>query len=517
MNSNIKRCGMATGLLAMALGMAPLAPGAAAETTLGEQNVRSLLNTAVSYHYHAKVRGKTTEGACYFDPQNPTSMRCSWRWANAGADAYRLRRRVKQTAVKWCEKGGGMSCVELYRNGKLRYDGLPPDETQRLESVLESIPSYDYEATPLPEDATVRAGLYQERFAQMQGYWEERRKKKPKGKLHYAMCANEQGAGVRFSMQGGFRELPRVREMCILQCQAVAQWENKEGRCYTIFENGKFTSTAAQRAMQLDVDPASPEVRDAFVGAWKGIGHRGTTIETVIERVDPDGSVAGTGCSEYSNGAFAWRTLDKATFVNGDRITIMNGNVRVTLMMNGTQGETAEMVRTWPNGWQRTAPVQSMSTRGCNERFMTGATAERAVERQADDAPIVGAWSGSRKNGTVSEVEIEAVDHNGAFTGRYCTKHTSGVLRLWDVGVNGRFEGTVDKGGKKALFAIPTANGTRAELEFKLKGDSKLTMKHKARAGTNRQKVTTVKMARGAADDGCLRRTTRSRPAGRAG
>ena len=191
----------------------------------------------------------------------------------------------------------------------------------------------------------------------------------------------------------------------------------------------------------------------------------------------------------------------------------MNGNVRTTLMMNGTQGETAEMVQTWPNGWQRTAPVQSMSTRGCNERFMTGATAERTVERQADDAPIVGAWSGSWKSGTVSEVEIEAVDHDGAFTGRYCTKHTSGVLWLWDVGANGRFEGTVDKRGKKALFAIPSGSGTRAELEFKVKGDSKLTMKHKARAGTNRQKVTTVKMARGAAADGCLRRTTRH-PAG---
>ena len=84
--------------------------------------------------------------------------------------------------------------------------------------------------------------------------------------------------------------------------------------------------------MQLDVVPASPEVRDAFIGAWKGTGNRGITIETVIERVDTDGSVAGTGCSEYPNGALAWRPLDAATFVNGDRITTMNGNIRVTLM-----------------------------------------------------------------------------------------------------------------------------------------------------------------------------------------
>ena len=510
MNSNIKRNRTATGLLTMALGMTPLGLGAATGATLGEQNVRTLLNAAVSYHYQTKVRGKTAEGACYFDPQKPTTTRCSWRWAGSGADPFRLRQKVKRDTVKWCKESGGESCIELFRNGKLTYDGLPPEETRRLASVLESLPSYDREAAPLPEGTTIRAGLYHERFAQMRGHWEDWRNKKAKGKRHYALCANEQGAGVRFVMQGGFKELPRVREMCILQCQAVAQWEEKPGRCHTLFENGSFTSAAAERAMQLDVVPASPAIRDAFIGAWKAIGHRGISIEAVIERVDADGGVAGTGCSEYPNGALAWRTLDEATFLNGDRITIMNGNVRVTMMRNGARSGTPELVQTWPSGWQRSAPVQSMSTIGCNGRFTMEAAADSAVERQADDAPVRGAWSGRWKNGTIAEIEIEAVDPNRAFTGRYCTKRTSGVLRLWDVGPGRRFEGTVAKGGKKARFTIPTGNGTRAELEFKMKGDSKLTMKHKARAGTNREKASTVKMARGAAEDGCLRRTTRS-------
>ena len=178
-----------------------------------------------------------------------------------------------------------------------------------------------------------------------------------------------------------------------------------------------------------------------------------------------------------------------ATFVNGDRITIMNGNVRVTMMRNGPASGTPELVQTWPNGWQRRAPVESVSTTGCNGRFTMEAAAERAVERQADDAPIVGAWSGRWKNGTVAEIEIEGVDPNGAFTGRYCTRRTSGLVWLWDVGPGRRFEGTVAKGGKKARFAIPTGNGTRAELEFRMKRDGKLTMKHKARAGTNREKT----------------------------
>ena len=510
MHSNIMQSRTATGLLTMALGMTPLGLGAGTGAALGEQNVRTLLNTAVSYHYHAKVRRKTAEGACYFDPEHPASMRCTWRWAGSGADPFRMRQKVKRNAVKWCKQGGGESCIELFRNGKLTYDGLAPEETRRLASVLASLPSYDRAATPLPEGATVAAGLYHERFAQMQGHWEDWRKKKAKGKRHYAMCGNEQGAGVRFVMQGGVKELPRVREMCILQCQAVAQWEEKPGRCHTLFENGTFTSAAAQRAMQLDIVPASPAIRDAFVGAWKGIGHRGTTIEAVIERVDADGGVAGTGCSEYANGALAWRTLDEATFLNGDRITLMNGNVRMALMRNAARSGTPELVQTWPNGWQRRAPVESMSATGCNGRFTMEAAAERAVERQADDAPIVGAWSGRWKNGTIAEIEIEGVDPNGAFTGRYCTKRTSGLMWLWDVGPGRRFEGTIAKGGKKARFAIPTAKGTRSELEFRMKGDSKITFKHKERAGTNREKASTVKMVRGAAEDGCLRRTTRS-------
>ena len=68
----------------------------------------------------------------------------------------------------------------------------------------------DSEATPLPDDATVRAGLFHERFAQMQGHWEDWRKKKT-SKRHYAMCANEQDTSVRFKLQGGVKQLLLAR------------------------------------------------------------------------------------------------------------------------------------------------------------------------------------------------------------------------------------------------------------------------------------------------------------------
>ena len=356
----------------------------------------------------------------------------------------------------------------------------------------------------------MRAGLFHERFAQMQGHWEDWRKKK-KAKRHYAMCANEQGTGVRFIMQGGVKQLRHVRAMCILQCQAAAQWEGTSGKCYTIFENGQFTSTAAREVMQLKVEAGSPEARDAFVGAWKGIDHRGTTIETVIKRVDPDGRVTGTACSEYRNGSLSWRTLGKAMFVNGDRIMLMNRNTRMTFMMNGGHGETAETVLTRPNGWQWRVSMEPMSGiqhGGCNERFTVGAVAEPAAERQPDDAPLIGAWSGRWDNGNVAELAIEAIGADGALTGRYCTKRTSRALQVWDVGSDDRFKGTVNKKGKRVQITIPWGYGNRDELEFRLKGSDKVTMKYKERAGTNRQKVSTLKMTRGASVGGCLVNTT---------
>ena len=507
MKSRFKRSAMATALLTAALATTATAPDAAAEPALTDQAVRALFNTAVSYHYHAKVRRKSAGASCYFDPEKRETVRCSWRWNNPGADAFKLYQAAKRDAVKWCKNAGGKSCTELYRNGKIRYEGLAPDERQRLTDVLDSIPSYDSESAPLPDGMTVEAGLFHERFAQMEPYWKDWRRKKKAGR-NYAMCADPQGSGVRFNMQGEVKQLPHVRAMCILQCQAVAQWEGTSGQCYIIFENDDFTSTAARQAMQLTNKPGTAETRDAFVGTWKGIGPQGITIETVIERVDEYGRVTGTGCSEYRNGSLSWRTLDKARFVNGDRITLMNGNVRMALMMNEAKGGAGEIIQTWPSGWQRRAPMESMNGRGCNERFTVGAIPDPTAEPHDEERPIVGAWSGRWNNGNLTELTIDAIGPDGTLIGRYCAKRAWG-MQLWDVGPDDRFKGTVDKKGRKAEIEIPWGNGNLSKMEFRLKKSDKVTMKHRERAGTNREKVSTLEMARGASVGGCLINTTR--------
>ena len=137
----------------------------------------------------------------------------------------------------------------------------------------------------------------------------------------------------------------------------------------------------------------------------------------------------------------------------------MNGKIRMTLMVGATPGESVEATQTWPNGWQMRMPMQPMSTRGCNERFLASLAFDSVMEQRPDNAPIVGAWSGRWKNGVIAELLIESVDHNGALIGRYCEKPGWG-MQLWDLAADGPFKGTLGKKGKKAQMTIPWGTGT---------------------------------------------------------
>ena len=222
---------------------------AVAEPRLLEKSVDQMMNTAATYFYQSKVKRRTAEAACYFDPQVPKSFMCSWNSNSPEVDPYPLQQKVKRQARKWCTEAGGESCVLFYRNGKLRFDGLSPGETRRLESVFRHLPSYLSEATPLPEGATI-AGTYRDWFERARDFWEERRKKLHGLRLSYAMCANERGTWVTYAMQGGERRaLADVRRTCMLKCQVMAEWFSSKGACHVIYEDGRFASAAAERAV----------------------------------------------------------------------------------------------------------------------------------------------------------------------------------------------------------------------------------------------------------------------------
>ena len=211
------------------------------------REVSRVINSAVSYQYQKTVRRQVVESACYFDPNVENSMRCSWASSSGGADPFRMRQVVKRRLTEQCKQAGGGKCVLFWRNGALRFDGLAPEQSERLESVLAKIPDYDAQAASLSEGTGV-SDEFRDWFPETKDYWEGIRKKKPGHNPHYAICANETGAFASSYMQGRDTDISHVRDMCVMKCQSFSELYSKEGKCYVVYEDGKFVNTAAEKA-----------------------------------------------------------------------------------------------------------------------------------------------------------------------------------------------------------------------------------------------------------------------------
>ena len=235
-------------MLAVILAVLSCPMKAAAAPNLHADDVGRVLKAATSYFFQSKVRRRTTDAACYFDPQVKRSMACMWHSYESGADSFYVQQEVRRKAIKGCTESGGQSCVLFYRNGKLRFDGLSSNLAEKFEVVFGRIPSYLSEATPLPEGARL-TGQFRERFGKSRDYWEEVRKKRRAHKLSYAICGTVRGTRTSFAMEGRAANLREVRRMCVLNCQVFADWHSDTSPCYVIYEDGKFASAAAQRAV----------------------------------------------------------------------------------------------------------------------------------------------------------------------------------------------------------------------------------------------------------------------------
>ena len=237
---------LAAPIMALMVGVLALPSSASEETVLEMRELARVINSAVSYHYQKAVQRKVVEAACYFDPKVENSMRCSWSAGSGGADPFRMQQKVKVTLTKRCKTAGGGKCVLFWRNGALRFDGLAPEQSERLRSVLAMLPDYDAEAVSLPEGAGV-SDEFRDWFPKAKDYWEGIRKKNPGRNPHYAICANETGALASFYMQGRGAHISNVRNLCILKCQSFSELSSKEGTCYVVYEDGKFVNAAAEK------------------------------------------------------------------------------------------------------------------------------------------------------------------------------------------------------------------------------------------------------------------------------
>ena len=240
---------LGTSALALALFVLPLT--AVANTVLQERDVVRVLGAITSWYHKKTFRElKHVEAACYFDPQVESSMVCPYRFETGAADSFRMRQRVRRDGTKWCKQRGGEDCTLFWRNGKLEFDSLSPDDAARLESVVRNMHEWDLEAKPLPDGVEV-SDNFLERFEEVREYWEDYSKKQRRRNPNYAICAGNSWAST-YEESGnlGRRDgLSAVREMCILKCNAISEWYSREGRCYLIYENGEFASGAARQAI----------------------------------------------------------------------------------------------------------------------------------------------------------------------------------------------------------------------------------------------------------------------------
>ena len=236
---------------AVVLATLALPVAAEGDAVLHGNDVRKALGNAVVHHYKKTRKRRTVESACYFDPAVEKSMACSWSSGSGGAGRVSMAQRVQRNGVKWCKKRGGSDCTLFLKNGKLKYDSLSADDSARLESILSNIPSYDSVAHPLPEGVEVGSSL-RERFGEVRDYWEGQRKKRRAYNMHYAICASDRDTWATASQEGGGTAkegLSEVREMCISRCKAAVDWFEGQGKCYAFYEDGKFASVAAERAV----------------------------------------------------------------------------------------------------------------------------------------------------------------------------------------------------------------------------------------------------------------------------
>ena len=251
MGAEVRRRGRSLAAAIVATTLVAAAPMAAgADVTLDRRALTNVFRIAVNDHVQRTVEGRTTETACYFDPQVEGSMRCSYSTSgkHSASARFHMRDEVKSRLKAFCKEAGGKNCILFMQNGELKYEGLSPEQSEKLASVLGRIPSYDPEAKSLPDGVDL-ASEFRDWFPKAKDYFDNLHRKRKFKNYHFAVCANSTGTRSWSSGQGGGTRLPRLRTTCVMSCTALADMYSEEGNCYVVYEDGKFASAAAEAAL----------------------------------------------------------------------------------------------------------------------------------------------------------------------------------------------------------------------------------------------------------------------------
>ena len=159
-----------------------------------------------------------------------------------------MRDEIKSKLKAFCKEAGGGSCVLFMQNGELKFDGLSPEQSEKLESVLGTIPSYDSEAKPLPDGVNLASG-FRDWFPRAKDYFDDLHRKRRFKNHHFAICANSAGTRSWSTGQGGGARVARILSTCMMSCAAISEMYTEEGACYVVYEDSKFASEAAEAAL----------------------------------------------------------------------------------------------------------------------------------------------------------------------------------------------------------------------------------------------------------------------------
>ena len=216
--------------------------------TLSFSEVASIYNTALFHRYH-KAIGRSVQSVCYVDFDVPGSMGCTGLpGGTKRVDSSKLRDGAKRQAKSQCKKRGGKRCRQFWRNDELKSDRLTGEALVKLEALLGYEGSHETEGAPLPDGVALGKQVL-DSFEGTRTAIKAHAASLGGRNVHYAICGSELGVWTVFFGVGEGVETEHMRNLCVVKCEGLLRWYGADGSCFSLYEDDKFASEAARRAL----------------------------------------------------------------------------------------------------------------------------------------------------------------------------------------------------------------------------------------------------------------------------
>ena len=242
----------------------------------------------------------------------------------------------------------------------------------------------------------------------------------------------------------------------------------------------------------------------AMAGDWAGITEIGSRLESRIV-IEEDGRITATGCAYNASGIFNGNVLTDARVHGTKRRPYIHGQVGKpywAFMPTRTGLTAVETGRSTTNHSELiTVKTTLKRTRKliCAHRFTA-----KPLALPAGDTGIVGTWSATTDDGSISELAVLSVDKPDGLVGWLCLKSkATGIILVTDFYPGAPVTSSWDR---HELIVERQATPTRRHRTvYSLTGGDRLRRNSIADYGTAHAHNYALEMKRGVHPDGCLR------------